>query len=221
MIKTAALDESTYQELLTDAASNIEDLRGQNDELRQRQVGLEGENEEWRSQVEQLGIALSYQEPEDSQLEDDEIQPEFNSVYDVVRHAATHLTGMRFFSLAEQMARGSEFPRPNDVYEVLRTLDDCASERARSSLGKDVQDWLSERGIEYSPHESPTTMGKYGDKRIFHDDVKKKRREMPAHIKIGGGTGEHNQLRIHLMWDDSEEKWLIGYIGRHLPTALG
>ena len=45
MIKTAALDESTYQELLTDAASNIEDLRGQNDELRQRQVGLEGENE--------------------------------------------------------------------------------------------------------------------------------------------------------------------------------
>ncbi len=221
MIKTAALDESTYQELLTDAASNIEDLRGQNDELRQRQVGLEGENDELRSQVEQLGIALSYQEPEDSQLEDDEIQPEFNSVYDVVRHAATHLTGMRFFSLAEQMARGSEFPRPNDVYEVLRRLDDCASERARNSLGKDVQDWLSERGIEYSPHESPTTMGKYGDKRIFHDDVKKKRREMPAHIKIGGGTGEHNQLRIHLMWDDSEEKWLIGYIGRHLPTALG
>ena len=221
-IKKTALDEPTYQDLLTDAANNIEGLRRQNDELRQRWAELESENEDLHARVEQLRIALSYEGSEDdSEDVSDEILPEFNSVYDVVEHTADQLNTIRFFSIAKELARGSKFPRANEVYEVFQKLDECAKEREQNSLGMDVQEWLSERGIGYSPHESTATMGKFGDKRIFHDDVTKLRTEMQAHIKVGGGTGAHNQLRIHLKWDDSEKIWLIGYIGQHLRTVSG
>ena len=223
LIKDATLNESTYQDLLTDAANNIEGFRRQNDELRQRRAELESANEELRAQVEQLNVALSYQDSEDPHLEDvpDEILPEFNTVYDAVKQAADQFDGIRFFALAMERAKGSEFPRPKEVYDVFETLDECANKRRLGPLGTDTKTWLVERGIEYSPHESDATMGKFGDKRIFYDNVTKQRCEMKPHIKLGGGTGEHNQLRIHLEWDDSVGKWLVGYIGRHLPTVSG
>ena len=223
MIKNATLEESIYQELLGEAASNIEGLGRQNVELRQRRGELEVENKHLKSQVEQLNIALSYQDSEDSMsdTESDDAQADFSSVHEAVIHATDQLGGVRFFSLANEMARGSQFPRPNDLYDVFRTLDDCSKARSEGPLGMDVQEWFEEKGVAYSPHESPSTMGKYGDKRIFHDEVRRCRTKMPAHIKLGGGIGEHNQLRIHLAWDESENVWLVGYIGRHLPTVSG
>ena len=75
--------------------------------------------------------------------------------------------------------------------------------------------------MDYSPHESETTMGKFGDDRQFFDPEQRCRVEMQEHIKLGGGVGENNQLRIHIIWQEDESKWLIGYIGRHLRTAKG
>ena len=216
-------DESARQELLDDAAIIIEGLQGQNAELRQRLSTLEGENDQLRHEREQLNIALSYQETDDPEPpeEVDEPPPEFNSVFDVVRHAKENLTGIRFFSNAEQLAKGSQFGRCNDVFEVFQALDDCATERNRGPLLKDVHEWLSDRGIAYSPRESQSTMGKYGNKRQFHDEIAKVRVEMQEHVKLGGGRGEQNQLRIHMKWEPEEQKWLIGYIGRHLQTITG
>ena len=184
---------------------------------------LEGENNQLRDEREQLNIALSYQETDDPepQEEVDESPPEFNSVFDVVRYAKENLTSIRFFPNAEQLAKGSKFPRHNEVFEVFQALNECAAERIQGSLGKGVQEWLSEKSIDYSPHESQSTMGKHRDKRTFHDDVRKVPVEMQEHVKLGGGLGEHNQLRIHMKWEPEEGRWLIGYIGRHLPTATG
>ena len=104
---------------------------------------------------------------------------------------------------------------------MFKALDACADGRIQHSLGKSVQEWLADKNIDYASGESDTTMGKYGDKRVFYDNVKKRRTKMPAHVKLGGGLGESKQLRIHLTWDEDEQKWLIGYIGKHLPTASG
>ena len=49
-------------------------------------------------------------------------------------------------------------------------------------------------------------MGRYGDKRTFRDDLKKAHVKMPAHIKLGGGLGEQNQLRIHLIGGGSRDR---------------
>ena len=100
-------------------------------------------------------------------------------------------------------------------------LSECADERVSDTLAKDVKEWLRDRGFDYAPSESKTTMGKYGDKRTFFDDEKKRHVEMQAHIKLGGGPGQRNTLRVHISWDEEENKWLVGYIGLHLPTATG
>ena len=221
--KNAEQEESAYQELLTEARDTIADYERQNDEVRRRNNELENETQHLRAQVEQLNIALSYQDLEDAQPEDEASDSplEFNSIYDVVEHTQKQIDGIRFFSNAEQMAKGSQFPRPYEVYEAFKALDACAAERVQDSLGKSVQEWLSDKNIDYASRESDTTMGKYGDKRVFYDNVNKRRTKMPAHIKLGGGLGESKQLRIHLTWDEDEKKWLIGYIGKHLPTASG
>ena len=221
--KSAAQDESAYQELLNEATGAVADYQLQNEELSQRYIELEKDNEHLRAQVEQLGISLSYRESEESQSEDiqDDIRPEFNSVHDVVKHAMKYMNGIRFFSYAQETAKGSQFPRPDEVYGIFEALDACAVERAQDTLGKSVQEWFAEQGVVYASNESESTMGKYGDKRTFFDNLNKRRTKMPAHIKIGGGLGEHNQLRIHLFWEKNEQKWLIGYIGRHRPTSSG
>ena len=216
-------DESALEELLNETATTIEGLQDQNSELRQRFTALEGENDQLRSQVEQLGIALAYQGADDPEPTDEfeELPPEFNTVFDVVRYAEEHLSGIRFFSIAKEFAKGSQFRRSSDVHDVFQALNECAAERSQGSLRRDVQEWLSDRGIAYSPHESQSTMGKYGDKRKFRDEIAKVQIEMQEHVKLGGGSGEHNLLRIHTKWEPEECRWLIGCIGRHLPTASG
>ena len=190
---------------------------------RDRQIdGLRIENQELQDQIDQLNRALSHLDSESAKPEeDDEQPPELESISDVVEYARDTFDTLRFFSRAVEMARKSEFPRPDELHEAFRLLNECADERISNTLAKDVKEWLKERGLDYAAGESPTTMGKYGNKRNFFDDEKKRHVEMQAHLRLGGGLGHHNQLRVHVCWDEDENKWLIGYIGRHLPTATG
>ncbi len=43
--------------------------------------------------------------------------------------------------------------------------------------------------------------------------------EMPLHVKLGGGAGQDNHLRIHFAWSSDYAQILVGHIGRHLRTA--
>ena len=230
-VESTPSDDAEYKELLEyadDVTRQNDELRKDNDELRVQVDDLTSQLSDKESIIEQYNISWQYSKADESDSElydEDEPPPEFDTVYDVVEYAKGSMDLLRFFSYATETAKGaSYFPRPNDVHDALKALDDCAKKRITSgSLGKDVAEWLREKGIEYSPHESITAIGKYGAKRTFRDDLKKAHVKMPAHIKLGGGLGEQNQLRIHLIWgeeaESDEKKWLIGYIGRHLPTA--
>lgn len=219
--ESSASGNDEYKELLdyADAVMHQNDeLRKEKEELSEKNAELEAQLSEKDSVIEQLNISLLY-EPEDEDEDADEVPPDFDSVYETVEYAK-RMEGLRFFSYAVELAKGaSYFPRPSDVYDVFNALNECAQARSKGSLGKHVHEWLAEKNIDYAPHESETTMGKFGSQRTFRDDVKGVRRTMPSHIKLGGGLGESRQLRIHLIWDEDENKWLIGYIGRHLRTA--
>ena len=221
--------ESEYRELL-DFADGI---TRENDELRSHNEELSGQISDLQSQlankdsvIEELNVALRYQESDVEDIEADDVEiempPEFSTVYEAVEYADERMEGLRFFQRAVEFAKASQFPRPNDVYEVLDTLNACAFElREDNSLGKSLQDWFEEKGVDFATHESDTTMGKFGKSRTFFDDSQRRQIVMQKHVKLGGGLGEQNQLRIHLEWDESESKWLVGYIGRHLRTAKG
>ena len=133
---------------------------------------------------------------------------QFKTVKDAVAEANTALDGLRFFPTAFESADSSQFRRPAEVYRAFEILSDCAKARGKETLRMDLTRWLAERGVVYAPHESESTEREYRDARTFCDVY------MPAHVKIGG-----SELRIHLRWDESAGKWLIGHVGAHLPTA--
>ena len=135
---------------------------------------------------------------------------DFKTVWEAVAEANKSLDSLRFFPTAFEYARDSQFRPASKVYEAFAVLNDCAKARAKGGLGKDLAQWLAERGVEYARRESGAT-----------DENEAFRRArtfcgvyMRAHVKMGGGD-----LRIHLRWEEAEGKWLIGYVGKHLPTA--
>lgn len=203
-----------------DVARENDALRKTRDELLDQIDDLKLQLLDKEAAVKELSVARQSSEAEDanSELDDsDELPPAFGSVCDVVEYDKATMDRLRFFPNAVKTACDSQFQRPDDVHDALRALNECAEERISGSLGMDVGDWLKGKGIDYAPHESETAMGKHGDERTFRDDARKIGVQMPAHIKLGG-----NQLRIHLIWGEdagcAEQKWLIGYIGKHLPT---
>lgn len=218
----ALLEEltNTLAEYETQQNEYERQLARQRSEYERQIDDLRTKNEELQDKVDQLDLALHYYEPDSDSEDGDRSPPEFDTVYEVVEHANQY-QGIRFLPRAVELAKASGFRCPDDLNEAFKTLNECAMERTDNTLGKGVEEWLKERGLDYAPFESNITMGKYGKKRLFRDEEKKRHVEMQPHLKFGGGQGQHNQLRVHLVWDEDENKWLIGYIGMHLPTATG
>ena len=140
----------------------------------------------------------------------------FVSVLEVVKYAAENLKELRFLSSAFDTAK-SEYTRGYDkhaskIYDTLVVLDDCAKKRSRG-LGTSIEKWFSNRSVDFSD-ESISTKRRYSGERTFRDDKNERDVEMMRHIKL-----LNNDIRIHVRWEKDEGKWLIGYIGEHLPTS--
>lgn len=144
--------------------------------------------------------------------------PRFSSIHECAEHADANLPYLRFLRNALETAR-SPYTRQYDehanrIYTTFEVLNECGRQRTQpGGLGKNVELWLKENRVEYSDESEPTKR-KYRNERTFTDTVKGEDIFMPHHIKLIG-----NDIRIHLTWDGDENKWLIGYIGRHLRTA--
>ena len=143
---------------------------------------------------------------------------EFSSIHECAEYADENLPHLRFLPNALETAR-SPYTRQYDkyanrIYTTFEVLNECGRQRTQpGGLGKNVELWLKENRVEYSD-ESESTMREYSKERTFFDSIKGEHIPMPHHIKM-----LHNDIRIHLSWDADEEKFLIGYIGEHLPTA--
>ena len=131
------------------------------------------------------------------------------SVHEAALKANEAFDSLRFFPTAFKSAQDSQYRPASKVYDAFAVLNDCAKARAKGPLGQSVTSWLEERGVEYAAHESEPT----GNNEDFQRDRTFCGVYMPAHIKMGDGG-----LRIHLIWQEDEGKWLIGYVGKHLPT---
>ena len=139
------------------------------------------------------------------------------SVRAAVDRAGRELEHLRFLRSAGDSALASNYERPHEVWEVFEKMEKVGAERARRPLGKAVAQKFADLGVEYTPAESSTTMGKWGSERSFTDE-QGRIWTMDAHIKLGGGRGK-TILRIHLDWDEERKCWLIGHVGGHLTNT--
>ena len=146
--------------------------------------------------------------------------PRFSSVREMVEYADANLAGLRFlrnaFETAKSNYTGFFDNRADGIYRVFTVLDECANQRAQegSLNGKDVHGWLRDRRVHFSD-ESESTKKQHSAVRTFYDDVGRRDRLMTEHLKVF-----RNEMRIHVFWEEDESKWLVGHIGKHLPTSL-
>ena len=174
---------------------------------------LRAENSELRAQV--FPSAAKSAPPRE---EDTSTKPRFFTIQACAEHAAQNLPHLRFLPNAHKTA-GSGYTRQHDdnanrIYTTFGVLNECGRQRTQpGGLGKNVELWLKENREEYSDESEPTKRA-YRNERTFFDPDKDDYIFMPHHIKLIG-----NKIRIHLTWDIDENKWLIGYIGRHLRTS--
>ena len=206
-----AEDVEALYELLDEEAKRREEAETERDEQRRSAIQFEHLVDVQVARVEEL-------ERELSELRDS-AGIQVKSVRDAVSRAQKQFSGLRFFKDAVRKQANS-FPRPQEVYQALQTLNSLSGELRRSNGVRRAQ-WLKERGVDFAEHEGRSTMAKFGKERIFLDDERDEHVEMQSHIKLGGGSGGAGTLRIHVCWDESEGRWLVGYVGPHLKIASG
>ena len=179
------------------------------------------ENERLRYSLDQLRAGESQSSvlaSEDQVIDENHDQPlSFQSVLEAVEFASENLSGLRFLRSAFETAK-SGYTRTHDgqadeVYEALSVLNECAERRDKGGLGISLEKWFKSRKVEFS-NEAKATIRKFSDERRFQDDEIGEHILMTQHLKL-----LHNDIRIHVKWDKSNSKYLIGHIGEHLPTS--
>ena len=186
----------------------IRTLESDNSALREQNNGLRRDKYILRQQINRREMAAY---PDEDIAVD---APSFRTVTQVVDWAAATLEGLRFLrSARKSAAEAPQLPNLNRLKEVFMALSEYAGQH-NNGPGIDRRQWFSDKGLDYAPHESKPTWDEYRKERTFRDEQMGEDVEMPAHFKVGG-----NQLRIHVRWQDAEKRWLIGHVGKHLPTA--
>ena len=177
---------------------------------------LECENERLRADLSNNGRDVTSRVEGNHQEGPSAFEQSFRpkTVREAVEHAHLTLKSLRFLPTAFESAEQSGFRRPEEVYEKLARLDECARERAKGSLRVDVAGWLKRCGVDFAAGESERVDAQFRLERTFYDHAQEGYVYMPAHVKIGRGD-----LRLHVNWQDGEGKWLVGYVGPHLRTA--
>jgi hypothetical protein len=103
---------------------------------------------------------------------------------------------------------------PEKILEHLKTLAEMARIRRDGSLGKNVSDWLAERGISASAESELIENNKTErQKRTWDDGIGK--RFFSSHLKPNESTGPDKCVRIYYEFDEPTGKVIVGWIGRH------
>lgn len=106
---------------------------------------------------------------------------------------------------------------PEKLYHYFGSLNELAKELkspTESSLGSTIIKWLNDRNIKCSG-ESETVKS---DTKKINDRTFKvagKTYVMEKHLKLGDAYDAAHCVRVYFEWDDTLEKIIIGYIGRH------
>ena len=113
-------------------------------------------------------------------------------------------------------------PRP-DGSEIVAALDaiNKLAQAWYNTPGGSIGNWDNyfthlKPGWSHANGESDFTMSRFGDKRSFSDQEKGRRVTITRHLTY---RGSNSGLQIYFERDDVTDKFIVGYIGEHLPYA--
>ncbi len=217
-----SLDLDELLELLELSDTDYEDSvpRMRYDYLMKNAKALNNRNKALVEEIKQYSSSPIDQLPDPPSPDpSDTPEPMSCGVLEVVQRADRELGGLRFFPSAFESAKSvtkSQFRRTDELYKTFYEMEECARKRS-TGLGKNPAQWFRDRGVDYSPKESEQTWARYKEDRTFRDDDSGDFVYMEEHFKLRGEN--RFMLRIHVSWNKKESRWLVGYVGEHLPTS--
>ena len=199
-------------------AEQVKSLQALVEQERRWREAVIGERDRFQTLYEQAQRLLDAQRS-DAEREQSEQDREAGTVSEAVQIAETRRgEHLAFLNSAFTSAEASHYPLPGRALEALSELSKLGTLLATDRVdAEQIVQWLNDRNWECST-ESVDTMRRYGSEREFQDETRK-RISMPKHVKLGGGSGQDNHLRIHFEWVPEYDSILVGHVGRHLPTG--
>lgn len=180
---------------------------------------LEEQRSQLQAQVENLTIALQYQEPDEAEgtIAPDSA-PQVRSVVDAVEAAKERFGEELLFGAdVENAARSVALDAgpPDKIFEYLKGLAEMTQQRRGPGLGKDMLVWLREQGLKASG-ESETVLNSPSEmQRRTWDDGTGGRRRFAQHLKPSEGTSPDRCVRIYFEYVEGLRKTVVGWVGRH------
>ena len=170
--------------------------------------------------------AFDAEDPPEENLYD---EPHAESLLDTNRHATVldaitdpeRFPRLRFLNNCEKDLSSYGKPRPNGV-EIVAALDNINKlaqawyRTPNGAIGSWHNYFIDLPGWKYADDESETTMSRYGEKRSFSDQEKGRLVEITRHLTYQGSS---SGLQIYFDRDDQTDRFIVGYIGEHLPYA--
>jgi hypothetical protein len=219
-LKADAKERGDLNELLELASQENEEVRKQNDALREEN-GLLSANlalaqENFRVISQSHGLPEGVGESGSSHTEET-FTAEPKSIEEaVVAAKESFATTLVIQDSALDSARDSPFKQFSKVQQALLAMHEvCLSWRSarkkRTPMGT-FETAFQGKGFEYKPRESMTAKGKWGDE--YEMTYRSKRVSIEPHLALGKG-GPDTCLRIHFYMDEEEGKFVVAHVGRH------
>ena len=215
------------------AESESEDAGSASDAvaMQQRIYTLEDQLEAAEANIADLSQRLAqYESYEvDEPADDESDEPEPASALDVNRHAAVsdaitdaeRFPRLRFLNNCHKDLANYGKPRPNgvEIVKALNAINQLAQawyNTPNGNIGPWDNYFISLTGWKHADDESDLTMSRYGEKRSFSDQEKGRQVTITRHLTYQGSGGG---LQIYFDRDDVTDRFIVGYIGEHLPYA--
>ena len=165
----------------------------------------------------------------DNGVENDDPEPVNINIADVNRQNVVleaiigqdRFPRLRFLTNAAKPLANYGKPRPNSV-EIIAALDaiNSLAQAWYNTPGGNIGSWdnyfINSTGWKHADNESETTMSRHGEKRSFSDQEKGRQVTITRHLTYQGSS---SGLQIYFDRDDATDKFIVGYIGEHLPYA--
>jgi hypothetical protein len=151
----------------------------------------------------------------------------FRNVFDAVLAAEKEFSEFLIIhENAKITAKDCPYQNPQKVYEALKCLADYVQEKFDAQTNPQgtrqmglSEWWKTHSSIEYTDHESETTLHNRALVRARTIIYKQKTIVLEKHLKLGVGNA-NNICRIYIEnLFEEENKLLIGYVGRHPKSA--
>lgn len=217
-LRSKAESESDYRQL-------ADQLFDQLSKSQESIAELVEERDLLRAQNSNLELALRYQQgyvdsDEDSTLEADVEAPPATVEEAVLlasdRFADTLVFGKSAFDGIETLATGAG--PPDKLFDYFEGLSSLVEALRKGALGTTIVKWLVDRGIICSGESEKVLNSKTEMARRTWDDGMGGMRQFELHLKPKEGTSPDQCVRVYFEYDESCQKVVVGWVGRHPGT---